>query len=47
MKEYSYKDIKLLRKVYKTSLEQLYEAPSQERAERMIRILVAATTVMD
>lgn len=32
MKEYSYKDVKLLRQVYKSSLEQLYEAASAERA---------------
>jgi hypothetical protein len=47
MKEYSYKDVQLLRQFYKTTLEQLYESPSQERTEKMLNILTVASTAMD
>jgi len=39
--------VKLLRQIYKNSLEQLYEAASAERAERMLNILNVASATMD
>jgi hypothetical protein len=47
MSRYSYKDVKLLGQSYKTNLEQLYESPSKERAERMINILTVAAATME
>ena len=47
MREYSYKDVKLLRQVYKSSLEQLYEGATAERAERMLNILTVASATID